>query len=118
MLKHRSWVVLSLGCVLALLLSVLPAQAQGAVVRAVLFYSPSCGHCHKVITEDLPPLFEKYGERLQTIDVDTSQPGGQALYQAAAHRFKIPQSNRVCRCSLSATGPSSARWISRSSSPA
>ena len=90
-MKHPSWVVLSLGCVLVLLLgSVLPTQAQGAVVRAVLFYSPSCGHCHKVITEDLPPLFEKYGERLQIIGVDTAQPNGQALYQAAIQRFKIP----------------------------
>jgi len=90
-LKLWSWGVLSLGCVLALLLgSVLPAQAQGAVVRAVLFYSPSCAHCHKVITEDLPPLFEKYGQRLQIIGVDASQPDGQALYQAATQRFEIP----------------------------
>jgi uncharacterized membrane protein len=90
-LKYPSWVVLSLGWVLALLLSsVLPAQAQGSVVRAVLFYSPSCEHCHKVITEDLPPLFEKYGERLQVIGIDVTQQGGQALYQAAAQRFKIP----------------------------
>jgi uncharacterized membrane protein len=89
-LKHPSWIVLSLGCVLALLQSVLPAQAQGAVVRAVLFYSPSCPHCHQVITEDLPPLFEKYGERLQVIGIDVAQQGGQALYQAAIQRFKIP----------------------------
>ncbi len=90
MLQHRSWVVLSLGCVLALLLgSVLRAQAQGAVVRAVLFYSPSCGHCQKVITEDLPPLFEKYGERLQIIGVNMAQQDGQALYQATTQRFKI-----------------------------
>ena len=27
-----------------------------AVVRAVLFYSPTCGHCEYVITEVLPPL--------------------------------------------------------------
>jgi uncharacterized membrane protein len=82
--------VLALGCVLALLLgSVLPAQAQGGVVRAVLFYSPSCAHCHQVITKDLPPLFEKYGERLQVIGIDVTQQGGQALYQAAIQRFKI-----------------------------
>jgi hypothetical protein len=89
-LKYPLWVVISLGCVLALLLgSVLPAQAQAAVVRAVLFYSPSCAHCHKVMTEDLPPLFEKYGEQLLVIAIDVSQQGGQALYQAAIQRFKI-----------------------------
>jgi uncharacterized membrane protein len=90
MLKYRLWVVLSSRCVLALLLAnVLPAQAQGTVVHAVLFYSPSCAHCHQVITEDLPPLFEKYGERLQVIGIDVVQQGGQALYQAAIQRFKI-----------------------------
>jgi uncharacterized membrane protein len=90
MLKYRLWVVLSSRCVLALLLAnVLPAQAQGTVVHAVLFYSPSCAHCHQVITEDLPPLFEKYGERLQVIGIDVTQQGGQALYQAAIQRFKI-----------------------------
>ncbi len=62
----------------------------GAVVRAVLFYLPTCPHCHKVITEDLPPLFEKYRGQLEMIGVDISQPGGQALYQAAIQRFSIP----------------------------
>jgi uncharacterized membrane protein len=56
----------------------------------MLFYSPSCAHCHKVITEDLPPLSEKYGERLQVIGIDVTQQDGQALYQAAIQRFKIP----------------------------
>jgi uncharacterized membrane protein len=94
-LKYPLWVVISLGCILALLLgSVLPAQAQGGVVRAVLFYSPSCGHCHQVITQDLPPLFEKYGERLQIVGVNTAEQGGQALYQAAIQSFKISPEQR------------------------
>jgi uncharacterized membrane protein len=67
-----------------------PVWAEAAVVRAVLFYSPSCGHCHKVITEDLPPLFEKYGEQLQLLGVDVTQPEGQALFQAAIQQFNIP----------------------------
>ncbi len=68
-----------------------PVWADTPVARAVLFYSPTCGHCHQVITEDLPPLFEKYGEQLQVVGVDVTQPGGQALYQAAIQRFGIPQ---------------------------
>jgi uncharacterized membrane protein len=67
-----------------------PALADDAVVHAVLFYSPTCPHCHQVITEDLPPLFEKYGEQLQIVGVDVATPGGQALYQAAIERFDIP----------------------------
>jgi uncharacterized membrane protein len=72
----------------------LPVDAQEPAVRAVLFYSPSCPHCHQVISEDLLPLLDKYGERLQIIGVDTSQPGGQALYQAAIQRYGIPEERR------------------------
>ncbi|MBN1263970.1 MAG: hypothetical protein JXA25_00650 [Anaerolineales bacterium] len=49
--------------------AVLPVSADEPVVQAILFYSPTCGHCHKVITEDLPPLYEAYGgvENVQTL---------------------------------------------------
>jgi uncharacterized membrane protein len=59
-----------------------------------LFYSPSCPHCHQVINEDLPPLTEKYGERLLIIGINVSIPEGQELYQAAVQRFNIPE-NRI-----------------------
>ena len=73
---------------------VLPAEAEGLAVHAVLFYSPACPHCHQVISEDLPPLLDKYGERLQIIGLDTSHPVGQALYQAAIERYSIPEERR------------------------
>lgn len=65
------------------------AHAQTAVVRAVLFYSPTCGHCHYVITETLPPLFDKYGEKLQIIGVDVTQPQGQTLFLATLQKFGL-----------------------------
>lgn len=68
----------------------LEAQDEEAVVRAVLFYSPSCPHCHQVITEDLPPLFQKYGEKLEMVGVDTSSEGGSALFLAAIEKFELP----------------------------
>jgi len=74
--------------------SIVRAQTTEPVVHAVLLYSPTCPHCHKVITEDLPPLFEKYGDKLDMIGIDVSQPGGQAIYQAAIQRFSIPE-NRL-----------------------
>jgi uncharacterized membrane protein/thiol-disulfide isomerase/thioredoxin len=67
----------------------LPVQAELAVVRAVLFYSPTCPHCHQVINEDLPPLLENYGEQLHIIGIDVSQPDGQVLFQAAIDRYKL-----------------------------
>jgi uncharacterized membrane protein len=59
------------------------------VVHAVLFYSPSCGHCYKVITEGLPPLFEQYGEQLYIVGVDVSEPGGQELFRTVLQYFNL-----------------------------
>jgi len=59
-----------------------------------MFYSPSCGHCHQVITEVLPPLLEKHGNQFEIVGVNTADPGGQALYQATIAQFEIPQERR------------------------
>jgi uncharacterized membrane protein/thiol-disulfide isomerase/thioredoxin len=66
------------------------AQAQQPVVYAVLFFLPSCGHCHYVITEFLPPLQEEYGEQLQVLYIDVSQPEGRTLFYAACDTFEVP----------------------------
>jgi uncharacterized membrane protein/thiol-disulfide isomerase/thioredoxin len=64
---------------------------QIPIVRAVFFYSTSCGHCHKVMTEDFPPLLEKYGDQLQIIGINISSPEGQELYQTYIEVWKIPR---------------------------
>ncbi len=66
------------------------ASIEGIAVRAVLFYSPSCPHCHQVMTEDLPPLQGKYGTQLQILTVDIDDPDGTSLYNAAVEHFQIP----------------------------
>jgi len=70
---------------------VLAAQGSQpkAVVYAVLFYSPSCGHCHYVITETLPPLYEQYGEQLQILAVDITQEAGYYLFVATLQKFNL-----------------------------
>lgn len=64
--------------------------AQDNVVRAVLFYSPTCPHCHTVIDEILPPLQEQYGEQLEIVNIDITQVDGQALFMAALQLHGIP----------------------------
>jgi thiol-disulfide isomerase/thioredoxin len=66
------------------------AQAQEPVVYAALFFSPSCGHCHYVITEFLPPLQEEYGAQLQVLFIDVSQPAGSTLFYAGCDTFEVP----------------------------
>jgi uncharacterized membrane protein len=82
-----------------LLLVVLAAGATGAsaqetpVVRALLFYSPTCPHCHQVINEDLPPLFEKYQDQLLILFIDVTTEGGGALFGAALQELNLMDEN-------------------------
>ena len=71
-----------------------PVAADAPIAHAVMFYSPSCGHCHYVISEVLPPLMEKHGAQFEIVGVNTADSGGQALYQAAIAQFNIPQERR------------------------
>ncbi len=72
-------------------IQIVSAQSPGpeSVVRAVMFFSPTCGHCHHVINEVLPPLFEKYGSRLSIIGIDVTQPEGDRLFMEALQKFRL-----------------------------
>ncbi len=86
----NSLMLLCLGGLL--LFGILPdraAKASEPVVHAVIFYSPTCGHCHKVLTEVLPPLAEKYGNQLQIIAINVTLEQGQALFQAAQQKYGL-----------------------------
>jgi uncharacterized membrane protein len=95
--------------------------AQEPVVRAILLYSPSCPHCQKVITEDLPPIIQLYddepqvlyipptaeeepvgpplvgifGKSLEILYVNVYTELGQNLYQEAVELFNIPPDLQV-----------------------
>jgi glutaredoxin len=75
---RRGWIVLSLlvAAVLVLVLGLIhgrvvsaqdPATAQPdqPVVRFFLFYSPTCPHCHEVMENYLPTVYEKYGTQVE-----------------------------------------------------
>lgn len=70
------------------------SSAAQPIVQAILFYSPTCPHCHTVIEQHLPPLQEQYGEQLQILGVDVSKPVGQQLYQNAITYFNLPSQRR------------------------
>ncbi len=69
-------------------------EAEPPAVRAVLFFSPTCPHCHDVMANDLPPLMERYGERLVIMAVDVRRPDGQTLYQEAVKHFRLTKDER------------------------
>ncbi len=66
-----------------------PVRAAEGVVKAVLFYSPSCGHCHYVMEEVLPPLAEQHGEQLVILTIDITQAEGQKTYREAVKALAI-----------------------------
>ena len=92
-MQRRKITAATLSLILLISFILIPAaraQDENTVVQAVLFYSPSCGHCHHVIKEVLEPMMEQYGDQLQIIGVSTYSEEGQALYQAAIDTFEIP----------------------------
>lgn len=64
--------------------------AQEAVVNAVLFFSPTCPACHQVMNNDLPPLKELYGERLQILEVNVTSADGQRMYNEYIQQYNVP----------------------------
>jgi uncharacterized membrane protein len=90
-MKKRFYLILGL-----LLFTFLPTRtinAQTAVspaVQAILFYSPTCPHCHLVINDLLVPMQEQYGDQLQILGVDISQPGGSLLFVETLNHFGLP----------------------------
>ena len=65
------------------------------VARSVLFYSTSCGHCQKLITEDLPSIMDKYGDQLLIIGINVSSLEGQELFQSFIEGWDVPDDEIV-----------------------
>lgn len=68
------------------------AQTDLPVVHAVLFYSPTCGHCEYVIKNTLLPMIQEYGDQLEIIGLDVTQQEGQILFLSAINKFNLESS--------------------------
>ena len=73
------------------LLSAKSVLAGEAVVRAVLFYSPTCSHCFRLEKEALPALQKKYGHALVIARVNVISANGEKIYGKVLERFKVPE---------------------------
>jgi uncharacterized membrane protein len=74
--------------------TVTPAAAtaipgQAPVARAVLFYSPTCPHCHYVITEILPGLFTAHGAEATVLAGPTDSGADPAFYMMSNGSVQI-----------------------------
>jgi len=66
------------------------AEERQDAVRAVLFWSETCPHCHEVMEYHLPPLEAKYGDRLKIKTVGISGPASYELWVKAMQVFQVP----------------------------
>ncbi|MCB9420475.1 MAG: vitamin K epoxide reductase [Ardenticatenaceae bacterium] len=72
------------------------AQTTVPAVQAILFYSPTCPHCHAVINDLLVPMQEQYGDQLQILGVDVTQPAGSMLFVESLTYFGwVPEETGV-----------------------
>jgi uncharacterized membrane protein len=61
------------------------------VVRAVMFWMDTCGHCHYVLENVLPPLQAKYGEQFELALIElVSSEDVDRLYRTASE-YGIPE---------------------------
>ena len=89
MKRHN--IIIALLVTSILLFPVINTQAQTGlpIVHAVLFYSPTCGHCQLVINETILPMMDQYGDQLQIIGIDVSQQQGQIFFMSAMKKFNL-----------------------------
>jgi len=100
MLMRKALVLVSVSVFMAALwlgVSLPQASAQEeepVVVFAVLFYSPSCPHCHLVLTETYPALEQEFGDQLQVLFIDVSTAWGGQMAFSAYEVYAIPDEMR------------------------
>lgn len=91
MKKYKHLLATLLLCCFFFPATTVHAQSELPVVRAVLFFSPTCGHCEFVINETLIPMVNQYGEQLQIVALDVTQQQGQALFHSSMQYFGLEQ---------------------------
>ncbi|HDD62331.1 MAG: vitamin K epoxide reductase [Chloroflexota bacterium] len=95
MIRVRNFILISLIIILGFSPIVDTAQAQEPVVHAVLFYSPTCGHCAQIIENVLPELDRQYGSQLVIYGVNTYSESGSALFASYVELFNVPDDRQA-----------------------
>ncbi len=83
-------ILLALVFVLSCLL-VPVSSAQQPVVHGVFFFSPSCPHCHEVMTNFWPQVEAQFGNQLHVLFVDITQPEGNQIMSDARATLRIAE---------------------------
>lgn len=65
-------------------------EEEPVVVFAILFYSPTCPHCHQFIEEGYPALKQEFGDQFQVLFIDVSTSWGGQMAHSAYDLYAVP----------------------------
>jgi len=95
MIRVRNFILIFLVIILGFSPFLDTAQAQEPIVHAVLFYSPTCGHCAQIIETVLPELDRQYGSQLVIFGVNTYSEIGSALFESYIDSYAVPDDRQA-----------------------
>lgn len=92
MLRNKITALLAVVLIpFVLMITTSSVRAAGPEVRAVLFYSPTCPHCHKVIDEVIKPLVAKYDGSFVVTGINVLTEQGQDLFRQVMRHYQVPE---------------------------
>jgi len=63
-----------------------------SVVKAILFYAPSCTHCADVVNDTITSVQSNYDDNLNLVWIDVTGKHGRDLYEKCiAHYYTPPE---------------------------
>jgi cytochrome c biogenesis protein CcdA/glutaredoxin len=65
------------------------------VVRMVMFWADTCGHCHLVLEQFFPLLSAEYGDRVELRTLEVSIPEHYELWRDTMDRLNVPTDRRA-----------------------
>lgn len=92
--QSMKWITRLLTILLGVMCLFPIVHASEPVLRLIVFWSQSCPHCHTVLNETLPPLQEEYGDSLEVLTFELSEPRNYQLWQMATDMFEVPVEDR------------------------
>lgn len=81
--QRRSTILICALLIFVIFSGMRTSLGQEPVVRAVIFFSPTCGHCKIVESEVTIPMRAQYGSSLVILELDVTLQAGNDIYQAA-----------------------------------
>ena len=71
-----------------------PTLERPGVVRMLMFYAPTCPHCHDIITNYFPELWAKYGDKIEAAALNVEDAASYGLLLAIEAQANIPEDRR------------------------